>query len=153
MFRRSFTKMKIAAKDGPSKGWYDNIENQRKADELLSYVRHARNADEHGIDRIVKKKSACVGISPKTGNSLFVDYMEIGQGSLTLGPQAAANAKIEFTPASVQLASVYDRGIVYQPPATHLGENLKKSTDPIEIGTHALAFLRGTIDDAGAMFL
>jgi hypothetical protein len=41
--QRAFTKMKIATINGPSKGWYDKIENERRTDDLLRYIRHARN--------------------------------------------------------------------------------------------------------------
>jgi hypothetical protein len=91
--QRAFTKMKIATKHGASKGWYDKIENERRSDDLLSYIRHARNADEHGIDPVTIRKPGGIGIKPKVGNSLIVDRFEIGAGKITMGPEMAKNGE------------------------------------------------------------
>src|SRR5258705_7260992 len=50
--QRSYTKLRIACRSGPSKGWCDNVFHTRNADDLLNYVLHARNADEHGVAKI-----------------------------------------------------------------------------------------------------
>jgi hypothetical protein len=39
---------------GSAKGWYDLKMHERKNDSLLSYIHHARNADEHGIKDITR---------------------------------------------------------------------------------------------------
>jgi hypothetical protein len=36
--------------NGRSRAWYGRIKNVRKNDELLSYLHHARNSEEHGLD-------------------------------------------------------------------------------------------------------
>ena len=46
--QRVYTRLIKATEHGSSKGWSDQVKHARKTDELLSYVHHARNADEHG---------------------------------------------------------------------------------------------------------
>ena len=149
--QRAFTKMKIATKNEPSKGWYDKIENERHTDDLLSYIRHARNADEHGVDPVTIQKPGGIGIKPKVGNSLIVDHLEIGGGKIVMGPEMA-NAEIVFIPASVHLSAVLDRGIYYQPPKTHLGTPLESDT-PVAVAKTALSYLERVLSEAKEKFL
>ena len=145
--QRTFTKMKIATTKGASKGWYDKIESQRRDDELLSYIRHARNADEHGVEPVTVQRPGGIGIGPKIGNSLYVDHLEIRNGEMIIGPELAKNAKIEFIPASVHLSSVRDRGLDYQPPRNHLGTTLQETT-PIVVAQAALKYLQTMLSEA-----
>jgi hypothetical protein len=149
--QRAFTRMKIATAKGPSKGWYDTIESQRHTDELLSYIRHARNADEHGVDPVTVQKPGGIGIKPKVGNSLIVDNLEIGGGKIVMGPEMAKNAKIEFIPASIHLSAVRDRGIEYLPPKSHLGVALQETT-PIIVAEAAHKFVEGVLSHAEDKF-
>lgn len=149
--QRAFTKMKIATINGPSKGWYDKIENERHTDDLLSYIRHARNADEHGVDPVTIQKPGGIGIKPKVGNSLIVDHLEIGGGKIVMGPEMAKNAEIVFIPASVHLSAVLDRGIYYQPPKTHLGTPVE-SDIPVAVAETALSYLERVLSEAKEKF-
>jgi hypothetical protein len=118
---------------------------------LLNYVLHARNADEHGIAKITDEKQGGIGISPKQGNSLEIDHLEIGPGRIVMGPGVAANARITFIPAEVLLDPVRDRGIVYDMPKKHLGEDLGSAT-LLEVAECAEGFLRGKLDEADSRF-
>jgi hypothetical protein len=40
---------------GSSFGWYGRKKKERKDDPLLRYLHFARNADEHGIERVVSR--------------------------------------------------------------------------------------------------
>lgn len=149
--QRAFTKLRMACKEGASKGWCDNVFHERSKDPLLSYVLHARNADEHGVASITAHKAGTIGIGPKTGNSLEIDHLSIGPGGITMGPNLAANARISFTPGEVLLVPVRDRGIVYDVPKEHLGEKLDAPT-LLSVAERAEAFLRAKLDEAGAKF-
>jgi hypothetical protein len=150
--QRAFTKLKIAAKDGPAKGWYDKIEHARKTDELLIYVRHARNADEHGVEEITQKQMRHILMKPKDRTKRTqVDYVGMrtdpsGNTTVAAGPIAMQNLNIEVTPSKVVLIPVRDRGSTYQPPAQHLGMPI--TPDPIEVARLALAYLEATLADA-----
>jgi hypothetical protein len=58
--QRSYTKLRIACRAGSSKGWCDQVFAARNADDLLKYVLHARNADEHGVAAITHQKEGAV---------------------------------------------------------------------------------------------
>ena len=50
-----YNKLKEGAQtSGSSIGWYGRIKKDRKSDPLLSYVHHARNCDEHGIEEVTQ---------------------------------------------------------------------------------------------------
>jgi hypothetical protein len=149
--QRSYTKLRIACRSGPSKGWCDSVFSIRNADELLSYVLHARNADEHGVAKITDVKHGSMSINPKQGNSLEIDHLEIGPERIVMGPKMAANAQVTFTPGEILLVSVRDRGVVYNVPSKHLGEDLDSAT-LLEVAERAERFLRGKLDEAASSF-
>jgi hypothetical protein len=149
--QRSYTKLRVACRSAPCKGWCDNVFHTRNRDELLNYVLHARNADEHGVEKITEEKQGGIGIGPKEGNSLEVDHLEMGPGRIVMGPKLAANARITITPGEIRLIPVRDRGIVYDVPTKHLGEDLGSVT-LLEVAERAEAFLRTKLDEADAKF-
>jgi hypothetical protein len=149
--QRSYTKLRIACRNGPSKGWCDKVFHTRDDDELLKYVLHARNADEHGIAKITKEKSGGVGLNPKEGNFLGVDELTISGGRLSMGPALAANAKIETFPAEVLLVPVRERGVAYAVPSMHLGNKLA-DVNLLAVAEAADQFLRAKLDEADKAF-
>ena len=99
---RVFTKLKQGAKSGPASRWWQDVEHIRKDDELLRYILHARNADEHGIKRIAPSIPATpIGIS--------------------FGPFGARRV---MKPECTVMVPVWDRGKRYDPPTTHLAQPL-----------------------------
>src|ERR1700732_2996063 len=51
-----YSKLENGAKGGGrSEAWFGRMKHDRKNDELLNYIHHARNVDEHGIERITEK--------------------------------------------------------------------------------------------------
>jgi hypothetical protein len=149
--QRSYTKLRIACRSGPCKGWCDNVFHIRNGDELLNYVLHARNADEHGVAKITEETQGGIGIGPKEGNSLEIDHLEMGPRGIVMGPNVAANARITFTPSAIRLVPVRDRGIVYDVPTKHLGEDLGSVT-LLEVAERAELFLRSKLDEADSRF-
>jgi hypothetical protein len=143
--QRAYTKLRIACREGPSKGWCDNVFSLRNTDDLLRYVHQARHADEHGVAKITEEKQGTIGVGPKEGDSLEVDHAQIGRGQIVTGPKMAANARIIVTPGEVCLVPVRNRG------ATHLGEELSSAT-LLEVAERADRFLRGKLDDANSKF-
>jgi len=149
--QRSYTKLRVACRSGPSKGWCDNVFQTRNADELLNYVLHARNADEHGVAKITDEKQGGIGIGPKQGDSLVIDHLSIGPEGIVMGPGVATNARITFIPAEVLLVPVRDRGTIYNVPKKHLGGDLGSAT-LLDVAQRAEGFLRGKLDEAASKF-
>ena len=112
---------------------------------------HARNADEHGVEKITEEKQGEIGIGPKEGNSLEVDHLEMGPGHIVMGPKLAANARIIITPGEIRLIPVQDRGIVYDVPKKHLGDDLE-SAMLLKVAERTEAFLRTKLDEADVKF-
>jgi hypothetical protein len=108
--QRTFTKLRKATERGAAKGWFDAIQSLRHTDELLSYVRHARNADEHGIDLITHIEPGGIGIGPKHGNTMIIGHMVIDGGKIMVDAETAQNMKVSFFPGMVRLVAVKDRG-------------------------------------------
>jgi hypothetical protein len=106
-----FSKLEQGAKEGSSKGWFDKIKQIRKTDSLLSYLRHARNAAEHG-DTILNNDNVIVGRPAHTTT------MHIPGENGETGPPVA----VMRMPAQFGLLPVVDTGRTYRPPTEHLGQ-------------------------------
>lgn len=150
-----FLRLKKAFERGPSKLWSDTIDHERRTDDMLRYVEQARHANEHGINNITEKHNSMVAIKPRDGStSLSVDYMEIDNtGPITkivMDPATAAKISIDFTPGSVKLIAVRNRGVNYDPPSSHLGYPIICS--PIPIAELTIEYLAKKINEAEVMF-
>src|SRR5258707_10253620 len=149
--QRSYTRLRIACRSGPSKGWCDQVWQTRNNDDLLKYVLHARNADEHGLAPVTTNKEGSIGLRPKKGNSLEIDHLQIGGGRIVMGPKLAANTEIIVVPSEVLLAPVWDRSVRYDLPTKHLGKDIG-SINMLSVAEHAEAYLRGVLDEADEKF-
>lgn len=115
-------------------GWRrleSEIENLRKTDPLLCYLRHARNADEHSIQDVAREWDA--------------NQRTVRVTSTTL--------KVQWDPWDRPLLPITNRGIRYHPPDTHLGQPLrgewnKGVAEPIVVAGLAIDFYRQVLDRA-----
>jgi hypothetical protein len=113
-------------------GWRkieSEINRLRSEDPLLSYLRHARNADEHSIQNVAS------------------DW----DGRLRASQIGATSVRVEWDPWDRPLLPVKNRGVLYQPPREHLGmdftDRLKKGTaEPIVVADLALHFYKNLLD-------
>jgi hypothetical protein len=56
-FNSIFGILEKGAKTWPkSEHWFGQIKGERRTDPMLSYLRHARNADEHGVHSVVERR-------------------------------------------------------------------------------------------------
>lgn len=149
--QRCFTKLRKATEAGPSKGWMDQVVHTRNQDELLSYILHARNADEHGIKAITEEKDATFSLRPKVGTDLHIKSFAITGGQILIDRETADKVVMEFTPRTIRLAPVTDRGRTYDPPRTHLGQPVD-NPDPITVAELASSYLAGIVAEAAQKF-
>ena len=122
---RVFTKLGNGVKGGPAKGWWDGVKHTRKEDELLRYILHARNADEHGVERRVAPP---------------IPAKPIGY---TLGPFGMGRLVV---PAATVMGPVYDRGVRYDPPTSHLGRPLNIGRPNLKDMNTFMALYLGTME-------
>lgn len=114
------------------KGWKkleSELVKQRTDDQLLNYLRHARNADEHSLQQV------------------STDWI----ANLRASDVAPGSVKVEWDIWDRPLLPVKNRGITYNPPTEHLGQSilsrLKKGTaEPIVLADLALHFYRNMLD-------
>jgi hypothetical protein len=155
-----YSKLEQGAKNnGKSAAWFGRLKHVRRTDELLRYIHHARNAEQHGIDngaqpiaRRVREVIAGDGyeiIDSKVG-------FDHGETSVRLtetpkpGP-IKINAKWTHLSA-VRLTTVKDElhGDLYDPPTSHLGKPLSDRS-PKAVAEAALAYLTALIHEASLL--
>ena len=112
--------------------WQGKFERRRKKDQLLRYLRHARNADEHSIQLILDD------IPGQTVTTSSGDTVYVGNSVVTTSPR-------------IELLPVEDRGKWYNPPAEHLGKTLAKR-DPLKVAELGLTFYADFVEQAERKF-
>ena len=122
--QRWFTRMQQAFGRGPSSAWFGKLKARRKADPLLSYLHHARHADEHGLERIAQGQpsGAAIGVG---GGRVYIERLEIQDGIIThlSGTQNNGSLQVHLSEAHLKLNRVQNRGVFYNPPiCSELGE-------------------------------
>lgn len=168
-----FEKLRAGAHEsgGRSSAWYGRLKAARKADPLLSYVHHARDADYHGIEESSAAKPFTYGIHDARGNLMFgfVASEPSDDESISSPPNLKADLYVdntEITPenaaqfgvgAPIQAARVYlvdvvdDRfGDRFPTPKSHLGEVID-GTNPLEVAKATVAYLEKVIVEARAL--
>ncbi|AIV76661.1 Uncharacterised protein [Burkholderia pseudomallei] len=119
-------------------------------DELLVYLRMARNVREHGLEDITTHAPGRVEIGPPDGSNVtYVRHMEIRGGKITK-LDAPNGAKIEFKPGRVIPTSIKVGGKEYPLPKTHLGKPIL-SSDAAVFGLLGIVFYEQTINSIGSL--
>jgi hypothetical protein len=131
---RVFTKLEQGAKVcNKSKVWWGNKLHERRTDPLLRYLWHARNADEHTLQRINQLQSAHTKVIEPTKE----DMEQLERAMKNETRPWTPLGMVEWTPEHVLLLAVTDRGVRYDPPKDHLGQPIT-NTSPAHIGGLAL---------------
>jgi len=141
---RIFTKLEQGSKStSKSRTWWGTKIHERRTDQLLSYIWHARNADEHGIQRVTELHLGSVkAVTPTPGE---VDNFHKQMQKQPL-PYAALGV-FEIMNPHVKLVAVKDRGVQFDPPNSFQG-NAINSPHPHNVGLLALSYLEGMIREA-----
>ena len=150
---RSYNKAQAQLKRSSKfQGWpmRGRVEALRSKDPLLSYLRNARGADEHGIEPIASGKPGGVGIGPAEGNSLYVRSMTVDRGKIRI--DSPDRIRVTVIPAEFVLAPLVNRGVTYEVPNSHLGSSLP-SSDPVSLGERGLKFYHDFIEQAEREFV
>ena len=132
-------------------GWQGKVEQQRKSDELLLYLIQSRGAEEHTVNAISERQPGGIDINPASGNSLFIERMEIRNGQIVelRSPQAI---RIDLLPPRIRLLPVTNRGRKYEVPTSHLGSRVDP-TNVIAIAKAAYRFNEKVLAEAEAKFV
>lgn len=141
-----YSKLEQGAKGcGASEGWFGRKKHDRKTDELLSYLHHARNADEHGIEPTTNHQQR-VGIG---GNGYVRRLVMEGSKVIEFDADPGIHVVVEDFAA---LVPAHDRryGDSFNPPTQHLGQPIP-DTSPIGVARLGLAYLEGLISEGGQL--
>lgn len=151
---RVYSKLEKGAKGHPkAEPWFGKAKADRKADQLLSYVHHARNAEEHGIADITIETAESITIN---GGGFAADAIEgLPGGRIAIKGLRSLNpdnpAVVEYAGPRVDLLPVRDDRFPkdrFDPPTEHLGERLQ-SGSIAEVSTLTLRYLERLVRDAG----
>jgi hypothetical protein len=130
-------------------GWKGKFEVARKRDPLLSYLINARGADEHTVEEITEKKPGSIGIGPGHTGSVHIKSLEFGPDGIKFDGEGSL--KLTFSPASIQLLPVVNRGRTYLVPTQHKGTPIQPGI--LNIAKAGLDFYAKLVADAEEHFV
>ena len=111
--------------------WQGKFKRQRKKDQLLRYLEHARNADQHSLQLVLDDV-------PKQTVKAGGDTVYVGNSVVTIAPR-------------IELLPVENYGEWYNPPVEHLGEALARR-DPLKVAELGLTYYAGFVEQAERKF-
>lgn len=134
-------KAELECKDLPKfQPWQGVYKRERKKDPLLSYLKNARDVDQHSIQQIAIERGYEIKItSPLEG--------------ATFNAGDTITIKGEVKEPRIETQAVTNRSEVYQPPIEHLDKRLLNPNDPIELAELGLAYYENFLDEIKLKFL
>lgn len=130
-------------------GWCSPYARLRKKDPLLSYLRHARNADEHTTAPISMTGPRQLRINPISGSDLYIKKLESINGRITLETDAPVRFRVVDGKAAP--IAVTDKNVEYAVPTVHLGQPFNAKFD--RMAELALAFYEDALTKAEEFFV
>ena len=151
-----YSKLETGSKGHPkSEPWFGRIKNERKFDPLLSYIHHARNSDEHGIEQITDGEDGTVTITAR--GSVHLNMGQDGKPIDPNGPFAVpTNAEsaviLDIVPPKLRLVPVFDNRFkdTFDVPAEHMGLPLVDQS-PIAVSALGIRYLNRIIRDGAKL--
>jgi len=147
-----FSKLEKGTKgNNRAEPWFGRIKSERKTDELLRYIHHARNSDEHGIAEVVQKSMGFWAIK----GDVHIERLETdGNGNVKIGKIRGLNPQrppeLVLEPATVKLLPVHDDRFndTFDPPTSHLGVKLE-SGSLLEVAEKSYVYMHRILKEAG----
>lgn len=149
LLQRIYNRLGKACQGGPSSAWYGRLKHERGTDDLLTYVQHARHADEHGIDKITRVFEDSVQFTSQ--GSSHIRGIKIVNGEMVI-EHTGSPVDVVFEPGAVALLPVVNRGVTYQPPTEHLGVPLGSPATCITVAIAAFVYFRSKCNEAEVLF-
>lgn len=139
---------------GKSQAWFGRKKHERKNDELLRYIHHARNTDDHGM---MGTTLAGVEIRVLEGTIYNIEPV-IQDREVGLVTTGSIGAKTETT-QYLALKMVHDDryGDDFMPPRVHLGKPIRAGDDAkalvraLDVARLGYAYLEALIGEATAL--
>jgi hypothetical protein len=142
-----YSKLEQGAKGYPkSEPWFGTEKNLRKTDPLLRYIHFARNADEHGIERVTDRSMDNLNLKFNERHARKIQRLN----QETMEPIGDLIDVVIAGP-TIKLVRIYDRrfGDFADPPTMHLGKPVPFGQSfPLDVGEVAIEYLRSMIERA-----
>lgn len=144
-----FAKLEQASKkDNTTRNWFNLVKNERRTDELLKYVHHARNSDEHGIEDVTVRigRAHVIRFKNDTGKPMEINSrITIDRRGATFeetGERRGYTSVENIMEPSVILTKVVDSkyGDSFDPPSDHFGAAVNSSS-PLYVAELAYDYL------------
>lgn len=156
-----FSKLEQGSKaNGKAAGWFGRVKKLRKDDPLLSYMHHARNSEEHGIEDITRRMKA--GQATLTIREPF-DPKKLEGVQIRIGTSRSGHVHVSSSNEDVITPKMYDQPEIalvrvadprfndyFDPPFEHLGQPLADQS-PSTVGRLFVAYITQLIEDARAV--
>ncbi len=146
-----YSKLEQGAKaNGKSSAWFGRVKRLRKTDQLLSYLHHARNTEEHGIEDSLSLKAPKL---ERIALDAEVDPTKHEKKFILRGKnqKAAAALKVTIQPGLQLIAVTDDRySDTFLVPSMHLGKQLTNMSvaDLVDL---SLVYLDSLVVEATAL--
>lgn len=157
---RLYSKMEQGSKGcGKSEAWFGRKKHDRKKDPLLSYLHHARDCEEHGIDYGTALRADETTIKfPQTAEVSFRALVKVNEdGSVDMRDATVVTPDGEFSHAEhvnprVELVTVKDDRFhdSFDPPNEHLGKPLEDVSPPT-VAALAISYLERLLEEASEL--
>jgi hypothetical protein len=148
-----YSKLEQGSKSkGTSAGWFGRKKKERKDDPVLRYLHHARNSDEHGIERVAERGgNAKDPFGKKLKFNERREYVIGTSRDPKTGEITVHNMKAYLYGPSLQMIRVHDRrfGDHCDPPTQHLGHPIDLDDNSlVGVATLGLAYLKTLMVEA-----
>lgn len=133
------------------KGFISRYNHKRKKDALLSYLKHARNSDHHGLSVTTQQLSPGLGIGPADNSGTMSGHFSSDMyGNFSF--KSKTPVKVTFYPARVEVLPCKDRNKnIHTPPNTHLHKPIG-SRNPIVLAELGISFYEQMLISAETFF-
>lgn len=157
---RFYSKLEQGSKGcGKTEGWFGRKKHERRKDQLLSYIHHARDSDEHGIDHITRQRADGRSIKfPEATEVTTRMWMKRNaDGTLDVRDVSVVTPdgkfeREELVNPRVELVTVHDRryGDSFDPPIMHLDRPIVDKS-PSHLAEMAIRYFEGMLDEASKL--
>ena len=116
---------------------------------MLSYLKQARNSEEHGLEAVILKQPSTMRLENRRPlMDIYVSYNEAGEIKFS-EPRFGLTSDVKGLPERMILRDVVDgrSGKVYRVPEKHLSEEILDNS-PAKIASMAINFCRSTLESA-----
>ncbi len=159
---RFYSKMEQGSKGCPkSEPWFGKKKHERRKDQLLAYIHHARNCDEHTLQLITARAgdSATMQFPAEKGEQVTASVLARlkNDGTVEIADPTVTTSKGKFVDALIQNPRVVLMRVTdtrfhdsFSPPKEHLGTAIE-GDDPPTVARLAIAYLEQMLREASGL--